>query len=184
MFGYLKEGMIDMERRRKTDWLIAQGYRLSRIPPFVTWYAPGRELKGRTDDYTLNLYRSKGFVLDRKFLDPQLWHELEYGIPRPTMTVEPTQPSGRTPRLAKAIRRAMSERDFWQGTPSELLALIGSQKQGIPKTAVGLSIKIMQPHMTNALKSYGITVDRKRTTTKRYLCLKSSMMVIKHSETR
>jgi len=36
-----------------------------------------------------------------------------------------------------------------------------------------LSIEIMQPHITNALKSYGITVDRKRTATKRLLQLKS-----------
>ena len=50
-----------MERTRKTDWLVAQGYRLSTIPPVVTWYVTDkgtgreRELQGRTDDYTLNL---------------------------------------------------------------------------------------------------------------------------------
>ena len=86
-----------MEKTRKTDWLIAQGYRLSTLPPTVTWYAPGRELRGRTDDYTLNLYRSKGFVLDRKYLEPQLWHELEYRTIRPRMTIEPPLPSGTTP---------------------------------------------------------------------------------------
>ena len=152
-----------MERTRKTDWLIAQGYRPSTLPPIVTWYTKDRELKGRTDDYTLNLYRAKGFVLDRKYLDPQLWHELEYVITRPGMTVEPPQPLERTPRLAKAIRGAVGERDFWQGTPSELLALIGSQKQGIPKSALGLFIEVMKPHMTDALKSYGLMVERRRT---------------------
>jgi hypothetical protein len=69
----------------------------------------------------------------------------------------------------------MSERDFWQGTPSELLALIGSQKQGIPKTALGLSTEVMKPHMTNALKSYGLTVQRKRTARKRFLQLNRSV---------
>jgi len=164
-----------MDRTRKTDWLIAQGYRLSTLPPIVTWYTKDRELKGRTDDYTLGLYRSKGFVLDRKFLDSQLWHELEYGVKRPAVTVEPPEHSGTTPRLAKAIRRAMSERDFWQGTPSELLALIGSRKEGIPKDAIRLSTEVMKPHMTDALKHYGLTVQRKHTASRRLLHLSRSV---------
>jgi len=70
-----------------THWLMAQGYRLSKLPPVVTWYAIDkssgveRELRGRTDDYTLNLNRSKGYVLARKYLDPPLWNELEYVPP-------------------------------------------------------------------------------------------------------
>ena len=54
-----------MERTRTPHWLMAQGYRLSTIPPVVTWYATDkntgmeRELRGRTDDYTLALYRGK-----------------------------------------------------------------------------------------------------------------------------
>jgi len=170
-----------MDRTSKTEWLLAQGYRTTTIPPIVTWYLIDkntgieRELRGRTDDYTLNLYRDKGFVLDRKYLDPQLWNELEYGVKRPVVIVVPPEHSGTTPRLAKAIKGALGERDFWQGTPSELLSLIGSSKQGIPTTALKLSIEIMQPHITNALKSYGITVDRKRTATKRLLQLSHSV---------
>ena len=160
-----------MERTKKHDWLIAQGYRTSTLPPVVTWYTKDRELKGRTDDYTLGLYRSKGFVLDRKYLDPQLWHELEYGVKRSVVTVAPPEHSGTTPRLARAIRRAMGERDFWEGTPSELLALIGSRKECIPKNAVWLSIEVMKPHMTDALKTHGITVQRKRTASRRLLQL-------------
>jgi hypothetical protein len=167
-----------MERTRKTHWLMAQGYRLSTIPPVVTWYLTDRntgrerELQGRTDDYTLNLYRGKGFVLDRKYLDPQLWHELEYGIPRPTMTIETPQPSGRTPkRLARAIRGAMSGRDSWEGTSSELLSMIPPGKVGIPKDAIRLSIEVMKPHITDALKHYGLTVHRKRTASRRLLQL-------------
>ena len=158
-----------MERTKKHDWLIAQGYRTSTLPPIVTWYAPGREFRGRTDDYTLGLYRSKGFVLDRKFLDPQLWHELEYGIPRPTMTIEPPQPSRRTPRLARAIIGAMSGKDSWVGTSSELLSMIPPGKVGIPKDSTRLSTAVMKPHITDALQHYGLTVHRRRTGSKRLL---------------
>ena len=156
---------------------MAQGYRLSTIPPVVTWYVTDRntgkerELRGRTDDYTLNLYRGKGFVLDRQYLDPQLWHELEYGIPRPTMTVEPPQPSGRTPRLARAIIGAMSGRDSWEGTCSELLSMIPPGKVGIPKDSTRLSTAVMKPHITDALRHYGLTVHRKSTASKRLLQL-------------
>ena len=164
-----------MERTRTTHWLMAQGYRLSTIPPGVTWYLTDRntgrerELQGRTDDYTLTLYRGKGFVLDRKFLDPQLWDELEYGTKCARMTVEPPLPPTTTPRLATAIRGAMIGRDSWLGTSSELVSLIGSQGQGIPTTAVWLSIEVMKAHITDALETYGITVERKRTGNRRLL---------------
>jgi hypothetical protein len=142
-----------MEKTRKHDWLIAQGYRPSTLRPIVTWYAKNREFRGRTDDYTLNLYRSKGFVLDKKYLDPQAWHELEYGVKRSVVNVAPLESSGTTPRLAKAIKKAVGDRVFWQGTPSELLALLGSRKEGIPKDAIRLSTEVMKPHITNALKT-------------------------------
>ena len=64
-------------------------------------------------------------------------------------------------------------RTIFDGTPSELVSLIGSSKQGIPTTALKLSIEIMQPHITNALKSYGMTVERKRTESKRLLQVRS-----------
>ena len=76
----IKKGVF-MERTRKTDWLLAQGYRLSRLPFKITWYTidkvsgKEREFISRTDDYNLGLYRSKGYVLDRKFLDPH-WHRI------------------------------------------------------------------------------------------------------------
>ena len=164
-------------KTRKTDWLMAQGYRMSALPFKVTWYwidkndGQERELRTRTDDYNLDLYRRKGYVLDRKYLDPKAWHELEYGVTVPVATVAEPKHSGPIPRLAKAIKGAIGDRDFWQGTPSELLALLDSRKRGIPKDAASLSIKIMKPTITNALKSYGITVDRKRTPTKRLLQL-------------
>ena len=108
---HLKKGVV-VEKTRKPDWLIAQGYRTSTLPPIVTWYAPGREFRGRTDDYTLGLYRSKGFVLDRKYLDPQLWHELEYGVKRSVVTVEPPEHSGTTPRVSQSYQRGYEREGF------------------------------------------------------------------------
>ena len=168
-----------MERTKKTDWLLAQGYRLSRLPFQVIWYwidkndGQVNELRTRTDDYNMDLYRRKGYVLNPKFLDPQAWHELEYGVKLPVVDAEPPKHPGRTPSLAKAIRWAVREGDFWQGTASELLELIGPGKSGIPKDAGSLSTQIMKPHITDTLKTYGITVQRKRTPTKRLLQLTS-----------
>ena len=162
-----------MGRTRKTDWLMAQGYRTSTLPPVVTWYTKdGRELRGRTDDYTLGLYRAKGFVLDRKYLDSQLWNELEYGDNRSSKPVAPIHDSDPIPRLARAIKVAMADRDFWEGSPSELLTILGSGKEGIPKDAPQLSIEIMKPYITDALEAYDLTVERKRTSAKRFLQLR------------
>jgi hypothetical protein len=152
---------------------------MTTIPPVVTWYlidknsGKQRELRGRTDDYTLNLYRGKGFVLDKKYLDPQLWNQLEYEVKPPTVTVAPPVPLGTTDRLAKAIRRAMSDRVFWELTASELLLLVGAGQHGIPKDSTRLSTEVMTPRVTAALKSYGIDVVRRRSNGKRLLHLKS-----------
>ena len=86
--------------------------------------------------------------------------------------------------MGLAARRSMKprlDRDFlyqiartiFDGTPSELVSLIGSQGQGIPTTAVWLSIEVMKTHITDALKNYGITVERKRTESKRLLQVRS-----------
>ena len=69
----------------------------------------------------------------------------------------------------------MNGRDFWEGTASELLALIGSRKEGIPKDSTRLSTEIMKPHIADALKPYGLTVQRKRTPSKRLLELSRSV---------
>tara|TARA_Y100000758_G_C15968735_1_gene392371 strand:+ start:94 stop:627 length:534 start_codon:yes stop_codon:yes gene_type:complete len=167
--------MAKNRQRKKTDWLLAQGYRMSSLPFKVTWYwidkndGKERELITRTDDYNLDLYRRKGFVLDRKYLNPHAWHELEYGVKPPVVDAQQPKHLGRTLRLAKAIKVVVGEQDSWQGTASQLLALIGPGRRGIPMDAASLSTKIMNPRVTAALKLYGISVNRKRTPTKRLL---------------
>ena len=161
-----------MQRTRKVDWLMAQGYRTSTIPPWVTWYRKdGSELRGRTDDYTLGLYRAKGFVLDRKYLEPQLWEELEYGTNPPSEAVTPIVDIETIPRLAKAIKVAMGEGDFWEGTSSELLTLLGPKKRGISSTAAGLTVDILKPLVLEALKSQGISLARRRANGRRLICI-------------
>ena len=45
--------------------------------------------------------------------------------------------------------------------------------EGIPTTVVWLPIEVMKPHITDALKPYGLTVHRKRTANRRLLQLTS-----------
>jgi len=96
-----------MEKTRKNVWLMAQGYRMSRLPFQVTWYWIDKndgqvsELRTRTDDYNLDLYRRKGYVLNPKFLDPQAWHELEYGVKLPVVDVHQPKQSHTIPKASQ-----------------------------------------------------------------------------------
>ena len=65
----------------------------------------------------------------------------------------------------------MGEKDFWEGTASELLSMIGLGKEGIPKDSTRLAAEVMKPHITDALKPYGLTVHRRRTGSRHLLQL-------------
>ena len=67
-----------MEKRPRAVWLFMQGYHHSSLPPMVIWYGKGKSFRAMADDYTIGLYRGKGYVLDELFLDPVLWENLEY----------------------------------------------------------------------------------------------------------
>ena len=160
-------------------WIFMQGYHTSSLPPRVTWYAPGREFTGRTDNYTLDLYRGKGYVLDKRFLAPTIWDARVnhvHGDSRTTtkpcsIVITPHGPSRETPRLAMALIGVMGDRDYWEGTASELLSLIGDRGDGIPQIHNRLSAELLQPHITDALDAHGITVQRERTSGRRTLRL-------------
>ena len=158
-----------MGKRQKLGWLLMQGYRTVSLPPIITWYAKGREFKGRTDNYTLDLYRGKGFVLDKKFLDPSLWNALEYG--QHQTTLEAAQPQRGASPLAREVIKVMAGRDAWEGTASELLGLVNSGMRGIPKDAKWFSTKVVDPDTLDMLGAHGITVERKRTKARRLLRL-------------
>ena len=63
----------------------------------------------------------------------------------------------------------MIGRDFWEGTAIELLSMIDSGELGIPKDGTRLSGEIMKPHTTDASQTYGLTVERERTASRRLL---------------
>ena len=160
-------------------WLFMQGYHASSLPPRATWYAPGREFIGRTDNYTLDLYRGKGYVLDQRFLDPMTWDARVshlHGDSRTTtkpcsIVIKSPQPSRETPRLARVLIGVMDDRDYWEGTASELLSLIGDTNDGMPRIHNRLSAELLQPYITDALDAHGITIRRERTSERRTLRL-------------
>ena len=146
-----------MEKRPRPIWLFMQGYHEASLPPMVQWYAKGRTFKGRSDSYTLGLYRGKGFVLDERFLDPMLWSALEYrrqlvdlqrahnGTKAPCPTIiehkanlKRGQPLRRASALAREVISLMGEREAWQGSASDLLGLIDSTRNGVPGDPMGI----------------------------------------------
>jgi len=98
--------------------------------------------------YHFDLFRSKGFVVDQKFLEPRLHDALENGgsmfeafmgiddgVNTPPVVKKLTPIHYATPRLGQAIIALMQTQNVWLGTPSALLTELGS-KSGIPKSPV------------------------------------------------
>ena len=160
-----------MEKRQRLAWVMMQGYRTSTLPPTVMWYASGREFKGRTDNYTLDLYRGKGFVLDKKFLDPILWDALEYEQYQTTPKAE--QPQRGVSPLAREVINVMGRMDVWEGTASDLLGLLDTRGKGIPNDPIHLSARVVDPTTSDVLAAHGIAVERRRSNGKRLLCLRN-----------
>ena len=160
-------------------WLFMQGYHVHSIPTKVTWYTPDREFSGRTDTYTLDLYRGKGYVLDKRFLDPMIWDsrvnhlhgDSSIATKSCSIVITPHGPSNETPRLARVLIGVMDNRNYWEGSASALLSLIGDRGDGIPQIHNRLSAELLQPYITDALDAQGITVQRERTSERRTLRL-------------
>ena len=88
-----------------------------------------------------------------------------------SIVITPHEPSNETPRLARVLIGVMDDRDYWEGTASELLSLIGDRGDGIPQIHNRLSAELLQPFITDALDAHGITVQRERTSERRTLRL-------------
>ena len=149
-----------MEKRPRPIWLFMQGYHASSLPPMVIWYGKGKSFRAMADDYTIGLYRNKGYVLDERFLDPSLWENLEYSTDKRAAVVE--EPQKRPSPLVRKVITTMGDRAVWEGSSEELLGLIHAGP-GIPKTGVGLTRKLVSPSMVDALGACGIAVENPRT---------------------
>ena len=153
-----------MERRQRDVWLTMQGYHRHGLKPKITWYGyQGREFEGRSDNYTVDLYRGKGFVLDRKYLDPDLWQSLEY------VGVEATPE--RLPDLAREIVGMLHGKNYWKGTASEMLLLLRSRYDNTPVDPIRLAMEISGDDVTKGLASKGISLTKKRIKGKRWILI-------------
>ena len=144
-------------------------------------YAELRSKFGVTSATVAEIKRSMGLLDPVSNAGPD---EPEHGVTPPEIAVAPAEQPKPTPRLAAAIRKAMGERDYWEGTASELLGLIGPGSQGIPMNATRLSTALGMPHMIDALKIYGIAVERQRSGDARSLHLTRSGITAPQEEPR
>mgnify|MGYP004455811099 FL=1 len=159
-----------MEKRPRSSWLSLQGYNERTLPLKAQWYGKrGNAFMGRTDDYSLPLYREKGYVLDKQYLEPEMWQFLEYRqdgitIDPPTFRIRPSQ-------LVREVLNAFGGRTSWEGSSSDLATMLDTTRSGVPRTPKVLSEKIREPETRAALASYGILVDRRRANGKRLITL-------------
>ena len=115
----------------KDVWIFMQEYHTSSLPPRVIWDSLVNHIHGDSRITT-----------------------------KPCLTIiTPHEPSSETPRLARALIGVMDNRDYWEGTASELLSLIGDRGHGIPRLHNRLSAELMQTYITSALDARGITVQ-------------------------
>jgi len=85
-------------------WLFMHGYHVHSLQSKVTWYTPDREFSGRTDTYTLSLYRGRGYVLDRRFFDSSMWdNEITHDHAGSKVTVKPCSIVIAPPKLSNTI---------------------------------------------------------------------------------
>lgn len=153
-----------MERRSIDVWLTMQGYHRHNLPPRITWYGyQGREYMGQTDPYTLSNNRRKGHVLHKDYLNPDKWQVLEFNVPIPAAQDKPV--------IVKAIMAFMDDREYWQGSASEMMPLLQSRHDDIPDNAISLAMEVLRPEILKWLEDVGITVEKKRTASSRVIAI-------------
>jgi len=120
------------------NWLRSQGIdRPETLPRKSLWYKPdGSSSMGHSDAYHVARYRQRGMTLKP-----------------PTITPEPVH-RGPMPLAAKKVLRVLGEDQRWEGSASELAAMIGN------RTPTGLSRLLGTPKVSAALASAGVTASR------------------------
>ena len=128
---------FSLEDRR---WLQTQGIdRPEQLPRMSLWYRPdGSSSMGHSDAYHVARYRQRGMTLKAP-----ISAALEHRPARVPM-----------PSIARQVVSLLGQEQRWEGSASELAAMIGN------RTPTGLSRLLGTPRVATALSGAGITVYR------------------------
>jgi hypothetical protein len=121
-------------------WLNEQGFRsLAEVPRMAMWYRPdGSSHIGHADAYHLHLYRLRGMTLKAPVSAAQ----------------EPQPRRVPVPSIARKVLSLLGQGERWEGSASDLAAIMGS------RTPTGISRALGTPKMAVALAAAGVTVER------------------------
>jgi hypothetical protein len=122
------------------NWLRSQGIdRPETLPRMSRWYRlDGSSSVGHSDPYHLGLYRQRGMTLKA-----------------PALNVQEHQPArAPMPSIARQVVSLLGQEGRWEGSASELAAMIGN------RTPTGLSRLLGTAKVATALGAAGVTVER------------------------
>ena len=122
------------------NWLRSQGIdRPETLPRKSLWYKPdGTSSMGHSDAYHVARYRQRGMTLKA-----------------PVLNVQEHQPARvPMPSIARQVVALLGQEQRWEGSASELAAMIGN------RTPTGLSRLLGTAKVATALSGAGITVYR------------------------
>ena len=122
------------------NWLWSQGIdHPDQLPRMSLWYRPdGSSSMGHSDAYHVARYRQRGMTLKA-----------------PVLNVQEHQPTRvPMPSIARQVVSLLGQEGRWEGSASELAAMIGN------RTPTGLSRLLGTPRVATALSGAGITVYR------------------------
>ena len=121
------------------NWLRSQGIDPRTLPRKSHWFLPnGRGAYAPSDPYHLGLYRQRGMTLKEPIIAAQDFK------PR-TIPV---------PSIARQVIFLLSQQERWEGSASDLAAIIGS------RTPTGISRALGTTKVAVALAAAGVTVER------------------------
>jgi hypothetical protein len=128
---------FSLEDRR---WLQTQGIdRPDQLPRKSLWYRPdGSSHMGHSDPYHLARYRQRGMTLK-----PPVFNVQEHQPTRVPM-----------PSIARQVLYLLGQEERWEGSASDLAAIIGS------RTPTGISRALGTTKVAVALAAAGVTVER------------------------
>jgi hypothetical protein len=137
-FGLVEQSVQGFTHEEST-WIRSQGFAPRTLPRKSLWYLPnGRGAYAPSDPYHLARYRQRGMTLKAP-----VSAALEHQPPRVPM-----------PSIARQVVALLGQQQRWEGSASELAAMIGN------RTPTGLSRLLGTAKVATALSAAGITVYR------------------------